>query len=367
MPIDVAAVLSSLGRITPLDKAAGWDAVGLQVGDPSAEVTSAGVCHEVTEEITAELEQDPVDLLVAYHPLLFGPVPTFVAGPSAAGRAYRLARMGVAVASVHTAFDVAPGGTSDALADAFELSGRTGFGPAWPEGTKKFVTFVPPADVDRVVAATAAAGAGTIGNYHSCSFRSVGTGAFHPLDGADPTVGTPGTPNTVDEVRVEIIAPPGSGEHVAAALVAAHPYEEPAYDVYAVEANAGMIGRFGELQEPATLERLAGLVADRLGASVRVAGPSGDPVRRVAVVPGSGASFIGTVAGKADVLITGDVGHHRAREALDRGLSVIDAGHVPTERPGVDRLYASVAGIVPGARHFDLMDPHPWKELEWRS
>lgn len=367
MPTDVAAVLASLGRITPLDKAAGWDAVGLQVGDPSVVVASAAVCHEVTEAVTAALEDDPVDLLVAYHPLLFGPVPTFVAGRSATGRAYRLARMGVAVASVHTAFDVAPGGTSDALADALDLTERTGFGPAWPEGTKKFVTFIPPADVDRVVAATAAAGAGTIGNYRSCSFRSAGTGAFHPLEGADPAVGATGTMNTVDEVRVEIIAPPGAREHVAAALVAAHPYEEPAYDVYAVEGNAGMIGRFGDLGEPATPERLARVVAARLGTSVRLASATDDPLRRVAVVPGSGASFIAAVAGKADVLITGDIGHHRAREALDAGLSVIDAGHVPTERPGVERLYASVARIVPGARHFDRMDPHPWKELEWRS
>jgi putative NIF3 family GTP cyclohydrolase 1 type 2 len=79
------------------------------------------------------------------------------------------------------------------------------------------------------------------------------------------------------------------------------------------------------------------------------------PVQRIAVVPGSGASFIqAAAAAGADVLVTGDVGHHRMVEAADSGLAVIDPGHLATEVPGMQRLYDLLAGIVPGA--IDLTD-----------
>ena len=351
----------------PWARAAGWDAVGLQVGDASAEVTSVAVCHEVTEAVTAAVESDPVDLLIAYHPLLFRPIRALVAGTSPEGRAFRLARSGVAMAAVHTAFDVAPGGAADALAVALGLTRLSGFGPAWPAAALKFVTFVPPEHVDAVVAAATDAGAGTIGNYRACSFRAAGEGTFFPLQGTQPVAGSVGSLNVANETRVEIIATRSARDRVAAALVAAHPYEEPAYDVYEVEANAAMIGRVGVLEAPVPLEEFAGTVGTRLGAAVRFAGDPSLPVERVAVVPGSGSSLIPVAAARADVLVSGDVKHHQARDALDRGLAVIDAGHAPTERPGLQSLYASVSEIVPATRDLRTIDPHPWRELGWRS
>lgn len=367
MPDRVVDLVAALDRRAPFAKAAEWDPVGLQVGDPEAPCRPVVVVHEVTEAVVRHLEAQPVGTVVAYHPLLFGSVTALRAGSSPAGRAYRLARLDTALVVVHTAFDVAAGGTADALADAFALEGVEGFGPAWPTGGVKVVTFVPVAAADAVAAAMAAAGGGRIGNYTDCTFRLVGTGTFSAGPGATPVVGEPGRANAVEETRVEMTVPGARRDAVVAALVAAHPYEEPAFDVYEATGNAGMIGRAGSLPAPLPLVRFAATVEERLGSAVRVAGPLDRPVERVAVVPGSGGTFLGAAAELADVLVTGDVSHHRVRAALDRGLAVIDAGHVPTERPGLRSLYAAVLETTPDAVDLTAIDAHPWEEPTWRS
>jgi dinuclear metal center YbgI/SA1388 family protein len=344
-------ILALLGQAAPWDKSADWDPVGLQLGDLQHEAQTVAVCHEVTESVVGQVEEMGVDLLFTYHPLLFRPTTRLVAGRSPAGRAYRLIRQRTSLAVIHTNFDVATGGVAEALADALGLIDTTAFGPNDSAAAWKVVTFVPAAAADLVAGAMAAAGGGTIGNYSSCSFRSEGMGTFLAGDGATPVTGTVGTINREAEVRIEMTVQMNQRDAVLRALVAAHPYEEPAFDVYEVTGNLGMAGRVGTPDQPRDLGRMVAKVAEALGdQGLRY---NGDPVQmvgRVAVVPGSGSSFIGAAAAAgADVLVTGDVGHHRMVEAADRGLAIIDPGHLATERPGIVRLYDLVAGIVPEA------------------
>mgnify|MGYP000532483431 CR=1 FL=1 len=103
---------------------------------------------------------------------------------------------------------------------------------------------------------------------------------------------------------------------------------------------------------------------ERLGdAGLRVSGAGDRHVSRVAVVPGSGADFLSAARSLgADAIVTGDVSHHRIVAANDRGLSVIDPGHTPTERPGMAALVAAVARAT-DATIVDLTDadPTPWR------
>jgi hypothetical protein len=101
----VAELLRLLGRDAPWAKAAEWDPVGLQLGDPEARVERVGVCHEATPAVVAAVERESVDLLVSYHPLLFRATTRLVAGATPEGRALRLVRAGAALAVVHTNFD----------------------------------------------------------------------------------------------------------------------------------------------------------------------------------------------------------------------------------------------------------------------
>jgi hypothetical protein len=98
--------------------------------------------------------------------------------------------------------------------------------------TRKLVVFVPPEALDAVRTAVFAAGAGRIGAYQRCSWYAEGTGTFLAGPGADPAVGEHRVEERVPELRLETVFPDDRHDEVVAALRAAHPYEEPAFDVY---------------------------------------------------------------------------------------------------------------------------------------
>ena len=359
----VSEVLSLLSPRIPFDRASDWDVSGLHLGDASHSVGRLGVCHELNDEAIDRLAKGRVDAVVVYHPLVFRPTRTITAGPGPGGRAFRLIREGISVIVAHTAFDMAAGGTADALASALELEEARPFGPAEASPQVKVVTFAPADSVEALVDAMASAGGGTIGNYSACHFRVEGVGGFDAGPGSSPTVGGHGR-NREAESRIEMVAPAGARDGVLAALVDAHPYEEPAYDVYPVRSNEGFIGRIGT--RPGSLVELVDLVGTKLGGQgLRVAGDGTAAVGAVAVVPGSGGSFVAAAAREgAKVLVTGDVSHHSMIEALDRGMAVVDAGHAATERPGMAALVSTVAGAVGDAVEVvDLtgIDPTPWR------
>lgn len=360
----IGRLLEALGRSAPWDKAAGWDPVGLQLGDREAAAARVAVCHEVTDEVLAAVEADPPHLLISYHPLLFRAVRGLVAGRSPEGRAFRLLRAGVALAVAHTNFDVASGGAADALGAVLLLDEAVGFAPLRGEDSVKVVTFVPAQAADQVAELMASAGAGVIGNYTRCSFRTEGTGAFFAGEGAHPQAGRRGELSREHEVRVEMSAPRARLEAVIDALVASHPYEEPAFDVYDRWGDAGMLGRIGRAPRGMTLGGLVSLVAERLGArGLRVGGSPSKMLEWVAVLPGSGADFLEEAAGLgADVMVTGDVPHHRAVAARERGMAVVDPGHSATERPGVAALYSAVEKVAPEVVDLTHLDPSPWEE-----
>jgi hypothetical protein len=97
---------------------------------------------------------------------------------------------------------------------------------------RKLVVFVPPDALDSVRDALFAAGAGRIGAYERCSWYSEGTGTFLGGEGTAPAVGERGVEERVAELRLETVFPTEAQDAVVEALRAAHPYEEPAFDVY---------------------------------------------------------------------------------------------------------------------------------------
>lgn len=347
-------LIAACGSIAPEALREEWDNVGLQVGDPDASVSRVLISLDVTPEVVAEAAGFGAQCVVAHHPLLFRPLRSLREDRPEGRLPAQLIRAGIALYVMHTNLDVARPGTSDALAallDVMDLeplvpaSGRSG-------GSRlKLVTFAPAADAERIRAALGDAGAGVIGRYSHCSFSSPGTGSFRPLPGAHPTIGAVGTQEQVQEERIEVVVPAGSLPHVVDALLAAHPYEEVAYDLYplAQPPDGTGLGRVGRLPASCSLAELAGRVRERLPAtSVAVVGDAGRQVQRVALCGGSGGDLVDAAAGaSADVLITGDVKHHQALHALDAGLAVIDAGHYGTERPVLDLLATLLCPLLP--------------------
>jgi dinuclear metal center YbgI/SA1388 family protein len=372
--VSVADVVAELERRYDPRWAEPWDAVGLVCGDPSAPVERVHLAVDPVLAVAEEAIAAGAQLLVTHHPLFLGGT-TSVAANTAKGRVvHRLVTAGVALYVAHTNADVADPGVSDALATALGLRDVAPLDPRPGEATDKLVTFVPAADVDRVLDALTAAGAGTIGDYTRCAFMVEGTGTFRPEPGAQPAIGAVGEVSRVAEVRLEVVLPRGRRSEVLRALGEVHPYDEPAYDVIelALPPSSRGLGRIGDLAASMTLAELTAHVARALPATpvgVRTAGDPDRVVRRIAVCGGSGGDLASAAArGGADVLVTADLKHHATSEAVaDTGVALIDAGHWATEWPWLGQLADALADTVAGTTVSTLVtDPwtvHRQKEL----
>jgi hypothetical protein len=204
------------------------------------------------------------------------------------------------------------------------------------------VVFVPEAELGRVADAVFAAGAGHIGQYSQCSFRSAGTGTFFGSDAANPTIGQKGQREEVAEWRLEVVCPESHVDAIVAAMRKAHSYEEPAFDVYSRRRSASSAGegRLGRLPKPLSLRELAANVKSNLKAQfVHTVGDLNGKIERVAIVCGAGGDFVKDAArSKADVFLTGEVRFHDCLAAQADGLSLVLPGHYATERCGVEML-----------------------------
>lgn len=349
----LADVVAVLERVAPVALAEEWDNVGLLAGDPSAPVARVLVTVDLTPAVVTEAAEAGADLVVAYHPPLFKAVRRIPAdAPWAVAT-----RRGIALYSPHTALDAARGGTNDVLADLCGMDetrrplrplgvGATG-------GAYKVVTFVPEGHVEALSEALFAAGAGRIGAYERCSFRTPGTGTFFGGEGANPTVGAKGRLETVEELRLEVLVARAHLDAAVTALRRAHPYEEPAFDVVPLaklgdaSLGQGRVGRTPRTERRALVARLK----ERLGVThVLVAGSLDGEVGRVAVAAGAGGELLADAAAAgAEVFVTGEVRHHDALEAARRGMTILSVLHSNSERVAVrayaDRLREGLEGV----------------------
>ena len=99
----------------------------------------------------------------------------------------------------------------------------------------KICTFIPASHLEAVKTAMFDAGAGRIGDYDCCCWQTLGTGQFRPLDKANPFIGSQGQLETVEEYKVEMVCDDPLIKQVIEAMKSAHPYEEPAYDIWKLE------------------------------------------------------------------------------------------------------------------------------------
>ncbi len=356
-----------LEDFAPPRLAESWDNVGLLWGDPGAVIDQVMTCLTVTNTTAQEAITAGAGLILSHHPILFQPVQRItVQGNNPHAFLWHLARAGVAVVSPHTAFDNCNGGINDTLAARLGLVEVEPLRPAVPAPCCKVVVFTPESDREAVLDAAFAAGAGRIGAYRECAFGTPGTGTFFGAESTHPAVGQKGRREQVAEIRLELLCPEADLGRVRAAVRAAHSYEEPAIDVYALkpEPTGPGIGRVGNLPQPEPLGALAGRVARLLDApGTRFVGDPARPIERVAIACGAGDDFLRDARCRsADVLLTGEARFHRALEAESLQLGLIVAGHHATERIGVEALADRLARAFTDLTIWPSRTEHdPWR------
>ena len=345
----ISQVVNLLEQIAPPGLAEEWDNVGLLIGDRGASVRKVMLCIDLTPEVLSEAIAAKVQMVMAYHPVIFKPVSRVIAEANEV--VYQAARRGISVYSMHTALDVAPGGTNDVLADAMGLHDRRPLEPSDGPSESKIVVFCQAAEVAEVARAAFAAGAGVIGNYTECAFFGYGIGSFAGGPESNPTIGRPGQTEAVEEVRLEMICPPRRVSKVCAAIREAHSYETPAIDVYQVSGapdEVGM-GRIGALRRGVAVATLIARVKKATGIKRVLLATGKEPLVSVAACgAGScGALWKTALAGGTLFYLTGEMRHHDALAAVGAGLTVVCVGHSNSERITMASLAKRIAKAMP--------------------
>ncbi|SHN11464.1 Nif3-like dinuclear metal center hexameric protein [Gracilibacillus kekensis] len=327
----VKQVVKLFEQWVPTDLAESWDNVGLQVGDKNQKVEKVMITLDVIDSVVEEAIENKVDFIIAHHPLLFKGLKEINFSDPKGRVIQKLIQHNISVYAAHTNLDVVKGGVNDLLAEKLEIENCKVLLPTVEDDLFKFIVYVPSTHIENVTNVIGEAGAGYIGEYSHCSFRSKGEGFFKPLEGTNPYIGEQGEIEQVEEYKLETIIKKYQISHVLQSAKKAHPYEEMAYDLVPL-ANKGDlqgIGRIGKLKQPVSLEKYCELVKEKLQIpSLRFVGDPQTIIQKVAILGGSGKGYIDVAKNAgADLYITGDLTFHEAQDAEQAGLCLIDPGH----------------------------------------
>lgn len=332
--LKLSDITGIINKKYPFALAEEWDNVGLQLGNPATEITRIMVALDPLPQVITSAINSNCDLLITHHPLIFSPLRQITSSTTTGSSILKAAQNNLALLAMHTNYDIAQDGLNDLLAKRIGLEQTRPLKVTGRDELIKLVVFVPEEQLATVRAALLPH-TESIGNYQDCSFSTAGEGTFLPLAGAQPTIGTIGKLVKVAEQRLELLLRRDQLSKAIRTLLAVHPYEEPAFDCYPLlnEAPPKGLGRIGSLTEPVRLADWAANLAERLECrSVRFVGDPAGMIQKIALCSGSGASLLrDAIRAGADLLLTGDVKYHEAREAEAQGIALVDAGHFGTE------------------------------------
>jgi dinuclear metal center YbgI/SA1388 family protein len=340
--MQIADVTFYLESLAPLSLQEHYDNAGLLTGDSSWNCKGILCSLDATEAVVQEAMASNCNMVVSHHPIIFGGLKK-INGKNYVEKAVIAAiKNDIALYAIHTNLDNVIGGVNGKMADKLSLQNRSVLSPK-DSVLKKLYTFVPVAEAEKVRSAIFEAGAGHIGNYSECSFGAEGTGTFKGGAGTDPFVGRQGERHYEKEMKIEVIFPAWLQGRVVKALLAAHPYEEVAYDLVSLgnEHAATGSGLVGELAEPMDEQAFLARLKTVFGLTVIRHTPfTGKKVKKVALCGGAGSFLVSkALTAGADVYITGDMKYHEFFDANDRML-IADIGHFESEQFTIELLAA---------------------------
>ncbi len=345
----IKEIVSALERFAPLPLQDGFDNAGLQIGLTDAEATGALLCLDVTEAVLDEAIALGYNLVISHHPLIFKGYKSITGRDYVERCILKAIKNELVIYSAHTNLDNVQGGVNFKIAEKIGLRNVRILEPK-PDSLLKLVIFVPTDYCQQVRNALFAAGCGCIGNYDSCSYHTEGTGTFRAQTGTHPFCGKVGEIHEENEVRLETIVPSYRKAEALKALLAAHPYEEPAFDIYRLQnhwAQAGA-GVVGDLEtEETELEFLKRIKKTFEVECLRHNRLSGREIKRVALCGGAGAFLIPqAIANGADAFVTGEIKYHDYF-GYESEILLAETGHYESEQYTKEICYNLIRELFP--------------------
>lgn len=332
-------------------KAIAWqnDNVGIQVGHTNKKIKNILLSLELTSEVIKQASQKNCNLIITHHPLIFQPLKRLDFNNDINAKLIeKLVEKKITLYSAHTNLDFTKHGVSFQLAKKVGLKNIT-FLKNLSSNQFKLTVFVPEIHVEKVSASIFNAGGGIIGEYSHCSFRSDGEGTFKGSVSSNPVIGSKGKYEKVKEVKFEVLVDSWKLKNVVNAMLAAHPYEEPAYDIYPVQndnVNFGE-GAIGNYTKELSKSEFLSLISKKLGAkNFRYVDGKNKRIKKVAVCGGSGIDLVIDALSKgADAFFTADIKYHSFHAAKGK-IMLIDAGHYETEIHVLDELKKRLTNLT---------------------
>ncbi len=364
--MNIGSITDYLDKIAPLGYQENYDNAGLIVGNKDRELSGAILCLDATEAVIAEAIDKGCNLVIAHHPIIFSGLKK-ITGKTYIERVVMAAiKNDISIYAAHTNLDNIHTGVNARICEKLGLVNCQILSPM-KRSLRKLFTFCPHDQAGAVREAMFRAGAGSIGDYDECSFNVEGYGTFRGNESTDPYVGERGQQHREAETRIEVIYPAVLEHTVVKALLEAHPYEEVAYDIVALEnthaqTGAGMIG---ELEEPVEAEAYLREIKKRMNTGcIRYTEGIGRKVKKVAVCGGSGSFLLQEAIGQqADIFITADFKYHQFFDAEGK-LIIADIGHYESEQYTMELFYDILREkFGKFALHFTSINTNPIKYL----
>ncbi len=357
-------IISAIESLSPVVFQESYDNAGLQIGNIADDIHAALLTIDVTEDVVHEAVQKKADLIIAHHPLIFSGLKRITGETYIERTVSMLVKNNIALYIAHTNLDNVAKGVNVKICEKLGLERCRILSPAEGE-LCKLVTFVPVEHARKVRMAIFTAGAGAIGEYDQCSYNLEGYGTFRASDSANPFAGEKGTLHTEKETRIETIFPKYLKNSLIRTLIEAHPYEEPAYDIYPLKndyerAGAGM---FGYTPQPVGTVDFIDHIKKTFGCSVvRHSDLTQKKINKVAVCGGSGAFLIPkAIEAGADIFVTGEIKYHQFFESEGK-IILADIGHFESEQFTKEIFYELLIKNFPNfALHFSEINTNPIK------
>ncbi|MCS7028023.1 MAG: Nif3-like dinuclear metal center hexameric protein [Bacteroidia bacterium] len=331
----VQDLISYLQEVAPAALKEDYDNVGLLIGEEQTEIKGILTALELNHEVINEAKKLNCNVIITHHPIIFRPLKKITLQNYNEQMVYRCIQEGIAVYAMHTNFDHVFKGTNYWLAKSFALSNLKPLRKL-QNYYKVIVTFVPTQYVSQVRSALAQSGAGVIGNYTECSYNVQGYGTFRPNQEAQPFSGVKNQLSQEVEVRLEMRFPAYLERQIIKALHQSHPYETPAYHIFADHSTqelydgAGIIGELPTSYTPQEFLKVAKQVLKI--PFLRYTYTHKKKIQRVALCGGAGSFLISdAVQQNADAFITADITYHTFFD-VPASLMLIDGGHYETEQ-----------------------------------
>ncbi len=348
--MQIKEIIQHLESIAPPSYQESYDNSGLIVGDANTVCTGVLVCLDSTEDIVNEAITKGCNLIVAHHPIVFKGLKRFNGKNYVERTVIKAIKNDVAIYAIHTNLDnVFHQGVNTMIAEKLGLK-NTKILATKTQILSKLTTFAPTENTQAVLDALYLAGAGQVGAYKNCSFRTEGTGTFQPTGDAKPHIGELNQNTEVKENRLEVVFPTYLSSKIIQALKKVHPYEEVAYYLQGIENENQEVGSgiIGELETPCEpLHFLTNLKETMQCDVVRHTAFLQKKVQRIAICGGSGSFLLrDAIAQGAEVFVTADYKYHEFFDA-DGRIIIADIGHFESEQYTIQLIFSIISKKFP--------------------